>query len=128
MELVYDEAAPESKQVHLLPCKIHYDGASNFSKYVNIEKNEENEMQQTSIHGRALNGKHIKLPEKFQGLFVTKSQSASEKAFVTSTFESFTAWNYDKLPSKNDVAQKVWDWISVSEVLHADDDSDKDLE
>ncbi|XP_059481153.1 uncharacterized protein LOC132200014 [Neocloeon triangulifer] len=124
MELVHDGQESASKEVHLLPCKIHFDGGSNFSKYILIDNDEAKKMKSTSIHGRPLNGTDIKLPENFKGLFMSKSKSGSDKVFVTSTFESFTAWNYDKHPSKNDAAQKVWDWISIAEVLHADDDED----
>jgi len=70
-----------------------------------------------SLQGRAINGKEIKLPENFRGLFVTKTKASTEKVFVTSTFESFKAWNFDKIPNKNDAVQKVWDWISVSEAV-----------
>jgi len=70
-----------------------------------------------SIQGRLVNGTEVKLPENFQGLFMTKNKAGSNKIFVTSTFKTFKAWNYDKMPTKNDPVQKVWDWIGISEAV-----------
>jgi len=43
MELIVDEALTAKKDVHFLPCKIHFDGPSKFKEYVMINKDSDTE-------------------------------------------------------------------------------------
>lgn len=62
------------------------------------------------------------VPEDYQGVIFNENkkplnEEAERNLKATGTFKSFTYWNYDKTPSRNDALAKVVDWIDISDVV-----------
>ncbi len=82
---------------------------------------------QIEFRGRPLQGREVKIPGSYEGVVVTElkhnskglhDMQAREKSLrLTSQFDSFTYWNWDKPPSGMDSSVKLLDWLSISEIV-----------
>ena len=75
-----------------------------------------------SFRGYPLKGQVLSLPEGYRGIVLQEtikplSETAERNLHVTHSFKSFTYWNWDKTPSKNDLLLSALDWIEVSEAV-----------
>ena len=125
------EAFGKQSEVHLLPCKVSYDGKANvnsfFTSSILRSTNEETkaEVLESSLRGRPLNGVNIKLNNKI-GLVINEVKSKDEKSRdleLESTFDNIYSWRLDdpKITEKSDLLSKgIHDWFSASEIIHAD--------
>ncbi|KAL1518195.1 hypothetical protein ABEB36_001856 [Hypothenemus hampei] len=111
--------------VQSVPFKIDADCDAPVRKYFQpfVQKTENNVLT-ASFRGYPLKGTKIQLPEGYQGMVLHESLKPDfEKLqdrhfFVVNKFEELTFWNWDKIPSKNDVFLKALDWIDIAEALH----------
>lgn len=76
----------------------------------------------SSFRGYPLQGKKITIPSGYKGItFLERKKPEVENVernlYSTGTFSSFTYWNYDKLPSKNDALAAALDWIDIAEAV-----------
>lgn len=76
----------------------------------------------SSFRGYPLHGKKITIPSGYKGVtFLERKKPEVENVernlYSTGTFSSFTYWNYDKLPSKNDALAAAFDWIDIAEAV-----------
>ncbi|XP_015173712.1 PREDICTED: ribonuclease H2 subunit C isoform X1 [Polistes dominula] len=113
----------EESTIHLMPCKIHFDGPANVSSFFQPFIHEtDNENCSISFRGRPLQGKKIQIPKDYKGIiFFEHKKPAVEdiqrNLYSNSFFSEFTYWNYDKIPSKNDALAGALDWIDIAEVV-----------
>lgn len=75
-----------------------------------------------SFRGYPLNGKEIQLPEGYTGAVLHESVKPStdkddRKFYMIHDFKSFTYWNWNKKPSKNDTFIQALDWIDIAEAV-----------
>ena len=64
------------------------------------------------------------LPPNWQGVvYVERKRPLNDETDRVlqpkSTFDSFTYWNYDKNPSRNDAFTQALQWLEISSVLHS---------
>lgn len=74
----------------------------------------------------------MNVPPNYKGIiFQEKRKPLNEDTDRTFTghtmFNSFTYWNYDRIPSVNDPLQKAFGFIEIAETLHTPADP-KELE
>lgn len=79
-------------------------------------------MKKNSLRGYPLKGTSVDLPENIQGIVLREEEklqvdNADRVLKFGGKFSSFTYWNYDKNPSKNDAYQKSLHWIKVSDAV-----------
>ena len=72
-----------------------------------------------SIRGFPLKGSVFHVPTNYKGVVYKESRKpldeSTQRSFnVSGTFNKFTYWNYDKVPTANDALQKATDWADVS--------------
>ncbi|KFM59927.1 Ribonuclease H2 subunit C, partial [Stegodyphus mimosarum] len=113
----------ESVSCHLMPCKIEYDGNANVSKFYASNIREENGVLKSSFRGHPLQGQIVQVPNGYKGVVLEEnpkfSSSEDKREFkIKGTFEKFTAWNWDKIPSHNDKLIKALQWIDIASALH----------
>lgn len=75
-----------------------------------------------ALRGYPLRGVKFSVPEGYQGVIFNENkkplnEEAERNLKATGTFKSFTYWNYDKIPSRNDALAKVVDWMDISDVV-----------
>lgn len=66
----------------------------------------------------------MNVPANYKGIiFLEKRKPLNEDADRTFTghtiFDSFTYWNYDRIPSVNDPLQKAFGFIEIAETIHS---------
>lgn len=76
----------------------------------------------TSFRGYPLDGKKVVVPKGYTGVILHETikpttNREDRKFYTMHKFDSFTYWNWDKEPSKNDVVLQALDWIDVAEVV-----------
>lgn len=110
-------------KLHYIPANIDGNSAANveeyFSQYVNKETSG---ILTNTFRGYPLQGCNFNLPENYNGVVFQEIQkpldeNASRKFKAIGSFEDFTYWNYDKVPSKNDAIQKALNMIDVAEAV-----------
>ena len=70
----------------------------------------------------AVQGCNFEIPKPYKGFVLQESQTRldedSERHFKTAgTFESFTYWNYDKVPSNGDALKQTLQFIPIANEL-----------
>lgn len=114
---------------HRMPCTIHRDGEAHVEKYfLPATKQEKDGYMTSSFRGRPLAGQQMNLPKDYIGLNIVcddESQSTTEKTANTTwkvkqTFDKFTYWNWDKIPSANDKTQQVFTWLDIANAINGD--------
>lgn len=73
---------------------------------------EEQPILLASFRGRPLQGRKVKLPDGYTGYMVARNKTNSERSF-----DEFTYWNWDELPSENDAICKAVRWVNVAKYL-----------
>ncbi|XP_046676663.1 ribonuclease H2 subunit C-like [Homalodisca vitripennis] len=110
------------KSVHYIPCKIHVDGSAKVSQYFLSSTNKDGELE-ASFRGHPLKGKIVELPKGYKGLIleetIQRSEDQERTLHVTKTFSELTYWNWDKVPTKNDMFLAAMDWIDIADALHS---------
>lgn len=120
------------KNIHLLPCKIHYDGHARVSEYFipqQVKEDDENSTYEASFRGRRLAGKKMKLPENVTGIILRQQsgsganlgfqQAQSNNFAVTDeVFDHFFYWNHDIEPTDTDHIPKAFQWFDIAKALH----------
>uniref|UniRef100_A0A1B6L5D9 Uncharacterized protein n=1 Tax=Graphocephala atropunctata TaxID=36148 RepID=A0A1B6L5D9_9HEMI len=110
------------KLVHYIPCKIHLDGSAKVTQYFLSSTNKNGELE-ASFRGHPLKGKVVELPKGYTGLIleetIQRSEDQERTLHVTKTFSELTYWNWDKVPTKNDVFLAAMDWIDIANALHS---------
>ncbi|XP_076677109.1 ribonuclease H2 subunit C [Andrena cerasifolii] len=125
LHMKHDLSEEKENVMHLMPCKIHGNESANVSSYFTpyVQKIDD-ENYNSSFRGYPLQGKKITIPSGYKGItFLERKKPEVENVernlYSTGTFSSFTYWNYDKLPSKNDALAAALDWIDIAEALHS---------
>lgn len=115
-----------TESLHYIPVKVNKDSAANVEKYFDqfIDKNPESDVFTNALRGHPVIGAKMELPKNWQGVvYQERKRPLSEDADRTfhkkGTFDSFTYWNYDKNPSRNDAFAQALQWLEISDVLHA---------
>ncbi len=80
-----------------------------------------------TLRGRPLDGQVQDLPEGFSCVVVQagrgdglgEDRERRRNLRAVKTAESFTAWNYDRVPSGQDQLRKALDYLKLAEVLHS---------
>ncbi|EDW02113.1 uncharacterized protein LOC6559512 [Drosophila grimshawi] len=113
-------------ELHYLPAKINGDGeCANVDKYFNNYTREASDygtgVLTNALRGYPLLGKREAVPKGYKGVVLqeTDPHQAQRQLRLTGTFEEFTYWNYDKVPSKGDGYQQAMTMLQVAEALAA---------
>lgn len=140
----------ESAQCHLMPCRIEHNGLYVKSKEyfwptikplkaggdeeqgrekshsdLSAKSNQDpdNPILTASFRGRPLQGRKIELPEGYKGFVVSgQTSKGSDNKIPNKSFEQFTYWNWDELPSGEDTAVKALQWINIANAIHGNVD------
>lgn len=75
-----------------------------------------NPVMTASFRGRPLQGRKLDVPEGYKGVVVNKDPRSPDKS--NGQFKHFTYWNWDEIPSKNDIVVKSLQLINVSQAIH----------
>ncbi len=103
-----DSGSLES-QVHLIPCKISYDGSAPIATYFKPSNGT------AHFRGKELKSKVFALPEGSTGCCVVRS---NKKVSVSGSFTSITAWQHDVAPN-NSVMADYFNAMDVANALHS---------
>lgn len=113
-------------QLHYLPAKIGGDGeCTDVNKYFNNYTREApeygNGVLTNALRGYPLLGKRETLPKGYKGVVLQETDPHLEdrQLRLTGTFQEFTYWNYDKVPSKSDGYQQALLMLEVAEAFAA---------
>ncbi|EDW09928.1 uncharacterized protein LOC6580129 [Drosophila mojavensis] len=111
-------------QLHYLPVKIDGNGeCANVDKFFNNYTRESSEygpgVLTNSLRGYPLVGKRESVPKGLKGVVLQETDPHQEQRQLrlTGTFEEFTYWNYDKVPSKGDAYQQALILLDVADAL-----------
>lgn len=111
-------------QLHYLPAKIVGDGeCADVDKYFNNYTRKAAEfgagVLTNSLRGYPLLGKRESVPEGYKGLVLqeTDPNLTDRQLRLTGTFDEFTYWNYDKVPSNGDGYQQAVNMLHVAEAV-----------
>ncbi|XP_034102862.1 uncharacterized protein LOC132791517 [Drosophila nasuta] len=113
-------------QLHYLPAKIVGDGEctdvdKHFNNYTRDTPEFGKGILSNALRGYPLLGKRESVPKGYKGLVLqeTDENQADRQLRLTGTFQDFTYWNYDKVPSKGDGYQQALVMLEVAEALAA---------
>ncbi|KAH8300312.1 hypothetical protein KR044_012726 [Drosophila immigrans] len=108
-------------QLHYLPAKISGDGEctdvdKHFNNYTRESPDLGNGVLTNALRGYPLLGRRESVPKGYKGLVLqeTDPNQADRQLRLTGTFEDFTYWNYDKVPSKGDGYQQALVMLEVA--------------
>jgi hypothetical protein len=95
-------------EFHLLPCRVEYEGESQFKKFFVIKDN------QSTLRGRGLKGKNLDLEA---GLI----RKVAEKWRLEKKSSRTMIWSHDQQPSKETCSiLNAKAWIQLSKAIHSD--------
>lgn len=108
--------------LHYLPAKIQGDGQANVEKYFDPYTHKEYGFLSNALRGYPLQGEVLKVPEGYKGIVVQETrkpldEQADRTLRVKGTFEEFTYWNYDKIPSLSDGYKQALQILNLTEVV-----------
>ncbi|KAH8369528.1 hypothetical protein KR093_000031 [Drosophila rubida] len=110
--------------LHYLPAKIVGDGEctdvdKHFNNYTRQAPEFGNGVLTNALRGYPLLGQQESVPKGYKGLVLqeTDPNQAERQLRLTGTFQNFTYWNYDKVPSKSDGYQQALVMLDVAEAL-----------
>ncbi|KAI9294157.1 ribonuclease H1 small subunit [Neoconidiobolus thromboides FSU 785] len=101
--------------IHLLPCKIDYNGEANIKDYFIIN-------EETNFRGRLLKSRKVNLNENgLKGLILLKKENDQEHFKIEKEFKDYLVWEHDVLPKSDSPYINVDKWFKMAEVLHGDE-------
>jgi ribonuclease H2 subunit C len=110
MEKEIFKNAGDQVEFHLLPCKIDYEGETQFKKYFVINN------KTSTLRGRGLQGKDLDLDQKTVLIRKIGDQWRVEKKSSRTTI-----WCHDQEPSKENCSiLNAKAWIQLSRSIHSD--------
>jgi len=127
MESSVLENPAKPEHVQFLPCIVEEDinetqVETRFSSFSTTNK--KLDCLENQLRGRPLDGLSMKLPEGYTGLVVEGPRAGltdqDRSLRATASFNSFTYWNYDKIPGEADAWQQATQWTTVAAALHED--------
>jgi len=120
---LFDSKA-KSDHVQFMPFNIKFNGETEIQKRFNseTEENKEKGCLENSFRGYPLEGERSKLPEGYTGLVLDTGVLAisgdKENVRAVTSFDEFTSWNFDRVPSGLDSLKQALQWTKVAEALH----------
>lgn len=76
---------------------------------------------EASFRGHPLRGKVVQLPEGYKGLIleetIQRSDDQERTLHVKQIFKEITYWNWDRVPTQNDVFLAAMDWIDIASAV-----------
>eukprot|EP01132_Coremiostelium_polycephalum_P007656 gene7656-9419_t len=123
----------EESILHHLPCTIIHNGYAKVSNYFIVKNKDVNgkSIFESRLRGIKLYGDTIKVPQNFKGYIFRTEQDTPNKWETLSTFNSFTYWNRESIPSDLDKQQQVIKSLNIFSKIHQDisqDQVNKELE
>jgi hypothetical protein len=110
--------------IHLMPCKISYDGKSDIQSFFtnSIIESDENNVLANAFRGRPLNGLHLDLPESTIGIVLNDETDAKNKRQISveTAFTKIYTWQLDNpkiSPATDPFAKAMNEWFSVADVV-----------
>ncbi len=97
------EPSSSDSRVHLLPCKIDFDGPAPVSSYFKPSGDT------AFFRGRELKGKVVEVPAGMTGASVVRT---NKTVSVSGTFRSISVWQHDKAPGG--VLNECFDAMEIS--------------
>ncbi|KAI0600040.1 ribonuclease H2, subunit C [Biscogniauxia sp. FL1348] len=139
------ESADKKAQLHLLPCRIHYDGDVNISDTFWNPSQSEDGTKTAYFRGRKLDGKTFKLPEGYYGIVAEKSDPKPEQRGINemtddvemqedandqpevgdmhgkAAFDEITIWGHETSAdaSEDPYIRGMEEWITFAEQIHS---------
>lgn len=118
-----EEKSSSQHSVHLLPCKIDYNGVAPVKAYFRPEKDLTTEQYIAHFRGRRLVGQDIILPENVimkHALLEHPTDNAGERSLeLVHDIKKFTIWQHDTQPDISSV-QDCLDWIEICNAVSFD--------
>ncbi|XP_055855398.1 uncharacterized protein LOC129918724 [Episyrphus balteatus] len=120
---IHPKPFTEHLEVQYFPAEIESDGEANVNEYFNNYTVSENGHLTNSLRGFPLDGIEFQVPSNLKGLVFQESLNTSDencgKLFrVAGTFDNFTYWNYDKVPSAADGLRQAFEVLAVADELN----------
>ena len=113
-----------SDHIQFMPFNVKFNGETEIKQRFNSET-EDNKARgclENSFRGYPLEGERSKLPEGYSGLVLDTGVLAisgeKEKVRAVASFDEFTYWNYDRVPTGLDSLKQALQWTKVAEALH----------
>ncbi|KAI1487708.1 ribonuclease H2, subunit C [Biscogniauxia mediterranea] len=139
------ESVDKKAQLHLLPCRIHYDGDVNPSDTFWNPSQSEDGTKTAYFRGRKLDGKTFKLPEGYYGTVAEKSDPKPEQRggdemtddveiqedpndqlevgdmHGKAVFDEITIWGHETSAdaSEDPYIRGMEEWITFAEQIHS---------
>ncbi|XP_011626605.1 ribonuclease H2 subunit C [Amborella trichopoda] len=121
-----------SSNVHHLPCCIKHTGPCPVSHYFKPKRTgvvvDDLRVEEAAFRGRKLLGTTLTIPHGYSGYVLEMHNGQKEKApknegesncwKARATFQNFTYWNHDSLPSQDDAFVRCFHWFPVANALH----------
>lgn len=109
-------------KLHYLPAKIQGDGPANVEKYFDPYTRAEDGVLTNSLRGYPLQGKVLKVIDGYKGLVLQETRKPLDEAAdrilrIKGSFEEFTYWNYDKIPSNADGFHQALQVLDIAKVV-----------
>ncbi|XP_073847815.1 uncharacterized protein [Musca autumnalis] len=124
IEINSNQINKEKQQLgmHFLPAKIKGDGEANVERYFTAYNRKENGVLTNALRGYPLQGEMKKVPKNFKAIVLQETrkpldEEAERILRVKGTFEEFTYWNYDKIPSASDGYSQALQIVDIADVL-----------
>lgn len=114
--------ADNQLNLHYLPVKIQGDGHANVEKYFHPYTHKEQGVLSNALRGYPLQGEVLKVPEGYKGLVLQETrkpldEEADRTLRIKGSFEEFTYWNYDKIPSLSDGYKQALQVLKLADVV-----------
>uniref|UniRef100_A0A1I8M8C6 Uncharacterized protein n=1 Tax=Musca domestica TaxID=7370 RepID=A0A1I8M8C6_MUSDO len=108
--------------MHFLPANIKGNGEANVEQYFSAYTRKENGFLTNALRGYPLQGEIKKVPANITGVVLQETrkpldEEAERILRVKGTFEEFTYWNYDKIPSASDGYTQALQIVQLADVL-----------
>eukprot|EP00753_Platysulcus_tardus_P000334 PLAT10327.1.p1 GENE.PLAT10327.1~~PLAT10327.1.p1 ORF type:complete len:151 (-),score=50.01 PLAT10327.1:50-502(-) len=128
--------------VHRLPCTIDFSGKAAVSKHFFpdgepatplLEEDElaiadsssvdDDGVKVAAFRGRLLRGRDVSMPAGYTGAVLSSGVDAEgQRAMVVDgSFETFTYWKHDDVPTEADVVPSALRWVTAATVLHSEE-------
>ncbi|XP_075044754.1 ribonuclease H2 subunit C [Mixophyes fleayi] len=114
----------DQEPLHLLPFHIQRQGDAKVNEFFNPAVRESLGGKEVSFRGRTLRGQDVAVPAGYMGIILKEddkpcSEEEDRSLTVRSTFQSFTQWNLETVPSADDVLVMSLAWPKIASMVHA---------